>query len=110
MAKKRTATKPQATPKRPEPKPPAPPAEQILEPKAVHELLGLPGPYDPPEPPVTTKSYASWWDPGLSINELRRRRKDLFPYADWMDGQTFAKASDSWRWRLIDLTPLGVGQ
>ncbi len=99
MTKKKTATKAAD-----------PPRDVLTDPKGVHELLGLHGPYDPPEPPVTTKSYATFWDPGVSINELRRKRGELFPSSDWMDGQAFAKASDAWRWRLINLTPLGLGK
>lgn len=86
------------------------PKPEVRSPQKAHELLSLPGPYDPPAPPIATKGYATWWDPGISINELRRRQKALFCGADWLDGQRFAKDSDSWRWRLLDLTPIGLGE
>jgi hypothetical protein len=33
-----------------------------LDPNMIHELLGIPGPYEPPLPPITTKGYVTWWD------------------------------------------------
>lgn len=83
---------------------------EILAPQTVHELFTLPGPYDPPGPPAAPTGFATWWDCGLSINDLRRRRKDLFSSPDWLDGQRFANVSDSWTWRLLNLTPVGPGE
>jgi hypothetical protein len=37
--------------------------KEPLDPKKVHELLGIHGPYEPPPPPVPTKGYVVFWDP-----------------------------------------------
>jgi len=83
------------------------PTDVLQDPKRLHELLGLPGPYEPPPAPVPMKGFVAFWDCGISINELRRRKPDLFPLSDWLDGARFAKDSDSWKWREIDPTPVG---
>ena len=94
-AKKATADpKPAEQPQTPEP----------LDPKKIHELLGLHGPYEPPPPPVTTKGYVTWWDPGISIRDLVRKHRALFYLKDH-DG-AYAKQTDSWKWRQIRLTPI----
>jgi hypothetical protein len=77
------------------------------DPKKVHELLGLHGPYEPPPPPVPTKGYLTWWDPGISIRELVRRHRALFYLKDHDDA--YAKQTDSWKWRQIRLTPIEPG-
>jgi hypothetical protein len=105
---KKAATKPDR-PQEPE-QAPVPATREPLDPRRAHELLGLPGPYDPPALPVTTKGFTTWWDPGISINELRRRQKSLFVACDWLDGQRFAKDSDSWKWRLLRLDAAEPGQ
>jgi hypothetical protein len=51
MAKSR-AKKAEERNKKPEP----------LTPQKVHELFGLPGPYEPPSPPIPTKGYVTFWD------------------------------------------------
>ena len=92
------------------PPPPERPAPEIVEPAKVHELFGLPGPYDPPKTPPPWPGAATFWDCGISINELRRRHRDFFPNADWLDSARFAKDSDSWKWRQINPTPVGLGE
>jgi hypothetical protein len=88
-----------------EAKPPEqPPTAEPLDPKKIHELLGLHGPYEPPPPPVLTKDYVTWWDPGISIRDLVRKQRALFYLKDH-DG-AFAKQTDSWKWRQIRLTPI----
>ncbi len=88
-----------------EPKPAEQPqAAEPLDPKKVHELLGLHGPYEPPPPPIPTKGYLTWWDPGISIRELVRKHRALFYLTDH-DG-AYAKQTDSWKWRQIRLTPI----
>jgi hypothetical protein len=86
------------------------PACSVLKPQQVHELLGLPGPYEPPAPPPAMPSFLTFWDCGISINELRRKQPALFSFPDWLDGQAFAKLSDSWKWRQINLTPASLGE
>jgi hypothetical protein len=76
-----------------------------LDPKKVHELLGLHGPYEPPPPPIPTKGYVTWWDPGCSIQTLVAKKRELFHLPNTIDGK-FAKESDSWKWRLIRLEPI----
>ena len=44
----------------------------------------------------------------LSAEEIKKR--DLFPYSDWFDGQRFAKNSESCKWRELNLTPIGQGE
>jgi hypothetical protein len=110
MAKKAARTKKAAPPSAPVSQSSDPPKQAILAPQKVHELFALPGPYDPPGPPIATMSFITWWDCGISINELRRRQKTLFCGVDWLDGQRFAKDSDSWKWRLLNLTPIGLGE
>ena len=70
----------------------------VLSPQKVHELFGLPGPYEPPPPPIATKGYTTWWDPGTSIQTLVKKKRDLFHLPDLLTDR-FAKDSDSWRWR-----------
>lgn len=103
MARKRAkTTAPPDEPKKADPPKNADP----LDPKKVHELLGLSGPYEPPPPPVPTKGYVTWWDPGISIRELVRKQPKLFYQPGWLDGEALAKLTDSWRWRQIRLTPI----
>lgn len=88
-----------------EEKPPEqPPTAEPLDPKKIHELLGLHGPYEPPPPPIPTKDYVTWWDPGISIRDLVRKQRSLFYLKDH-DG-AYAKQTDSWKWRQIRLTPI----
>jgi hypothetical protein len=92
-----------------EPKQPEPAKTgQPVEPKQVHELLGLHGPYDPPPPPILTKDYVTWWDPGCSIQTLVAKHRALFYLKDFAG--RFAKDTDSWKWRQIRLTPIEPGR
>lgn len=102
MAKKTAAKKPAE--KQPDPKP------DFIDPQRIHELFGVPGPYEPKEVPIPTKNYVTFWDVGMSINEMRRRKKELFSFPATFESQRFAKDSDSWKWRQICLTPFGVGE
>lgn len=83
-----------------------------LDPTKIHELLGLHGPYEPPPPPVPTKHYATWWDPGNSIRDTIKKQPGLFCRigVEWLEGQAFAKLSDSWRWREIRLDAATPGR
>jgi hypothetical protein len=96
-------------------RPPKPQAEptrsssEPIDPKKVHELFGLPGPYEPTKPPPPWPGSVTFWDCGISVNELRRKHRALFPNLDWLDGARFAKDSDSWKWRQINPTPVGLG-
>lgn len=75
-----------------------------LSPQKVHELFGIPGPYEPPPPPMPTKGYLAFWDPGVSIQSLVKKRRELFYLHDFAD--RFAKDSDSWKWRQIRPEPI----
>ena len=83
-------------------------AAEPLTPQKVHELFGLPGPYEPPPPPIPTKGYTTWWDPGVSIQALVKKYRALFYLKD--HDEAYAKQTDSWRWRQINLTPIGPDQ
>jgi len=93
-----------------EPTPAAPPAEEnpklalLMDPKAMHELLGIHGPYDPVAPPIPTKGYLTWWDPGASVQTLVKKHRELFYLKDF--SERYAKDSDSWKWRQFRLTPI----
>lgn len=75
-----------------------------LDPKKAHELLGLPGPYEPPPPPIPTKGYVTFWDPGCSIQTLVKKQRALFYLRDFTD--RFTKDSDSWKWRMLRMVPI----
>jgi hypothetical protein len=85
---------------------PAAPAKTAdpLDPAKVHELFGLHGPYEPPPPPVPTKGYVTWWDPGVSIQSLVKKHRELFYLHDFPE--PFAKETDSWKWRQLRLDPI----
>lgn len=78
----------------------------VLSPQKVHELFGLSGPYEPPPPPIPTKGYTTWWDPGISIRDLARKHRALFSLPRLYDGERYAKETDSWRWRQWRLEPI----
>lgn len=80
--------------------------EPLHDPAALHTLLGIPGPYDPPPPPVVTKGYVVWWDPGCSIQTLARKKPELFHLPKVLEGQRYAKDTDSWKWRLWRVEPI----
>ncbi|WP_439628577.1 hypothetical protein [Gemmata sp.] len=81
-----------------------------LSPKQVHELFGLPGPYEPPPAPISLVGYATFWDCGISIERLREKHRSLFYPTDFLDKARFAKDTDSWKWRQIRLTPIEPGK
>src|SRR5947208_2733075 len=70
-----------------------------IEPQKVHELSGLHGPYDTVKAPPSWPGSVTFWDCGISIHEIRRKHRALFPASDWLDSARFAKDSDSWKWR-----------
>lgn len=84
-----------------------PKATEPLDPKKVHELLGIHGPYEPPPPPIPTKGYMTWWDPGISIQSLVKKHRELFYLHDFPEA--FAKETDSWKWRQLRLQPIEPG-
>jgi hypothetical protein len=79
-----------------------------LDPKAVHELFGLPGPYDPPPPPVRLNGFLTFWDPGVSIQSLVQKHRALFYLKDFPE--RFAKDTDSWRWKQLKLLAAEPGE
>lgn len=96
-----TAEKPEPTKKKDEPK--------ILAPDDAHRLLGLPGPYEPPPPPIPTKGYVTWWDPGMSVNTLAKKHRDLFFIPKLFEGERCARDTDSWKWRQWRCEPIPPG-
>ncbi len=79
MAKKQAAKKPaKQVDKASKSKPSDPSTSEPLSPQRVHELFGLPGPYEPPPPPIATKGYVTFWDCGISIQTLIKKKRDLF--------------------------------
>ncbi len=109
MAKSKAPTAPTA--KKAKPKPPVPTrAEEPLTPQRACELLSLPDPIDPPRPPSPWPGYATFWDPGRSIIELRRRHPAAFQRADWFEGFAFAKQTDVYRWRQLRIEPIKPGE
>lgn len=106
MAKRKaaaaTADKPESAEKKHEPR--------ILSPQEVHELLGVHGPYDPPPAPLPLPGYVTFWDPGVSLLDIRRKHRALFYPADWYDGAAFAKLTDSWKWRQVRVNPVEPGR
>lgn len=109
MAKKRAAKPPTATTVPPTPDADSPTIE-VIDPQRVHELFGLPGPYEPPKPPPSVPGYHTLWDPGVSVLTARLKFPKLFCHTDWLDKEPFAKASDQWRWRQVRVVPVGVGE
>jgi hypothetical protein len=73
-------------------------------------LLGLPESYDPPAAPPPWPGCLTFWDPGRSILDLRKRHRSLFYPMDWYEGATFAKQTDAYRWRQLRLTPVEPGK
>jgi hypothetical protein len=78
-----------------------------LSPQDVHAKFGLPGPYEPPPVPISTKGYVTWWDPGTSIQTLIKKHRELFHIPRLYDGERCAKETDSWRWRQWRTEPIG---
>lgn len=77
-------------------------------PEKVHELFGLPGPYEPPARPLGLKGFVTFWDPGVSIRSLVKKHRRLFYLADFP--QRFAGETDSWRWKQIKLSAADPGE
>src|SRR5215207_2165892 len=77
------------------------PKSELPDPRAVHELLGLPGPYDPPPPPLKLTNFVTFWDPGCSIQTLVKKQPALFYLRDFPE--RFAMDTDSWRWKQLKL-------
>ena len=75
----------------------------VLSPERVHELLGLPAPFEPPPPPPAWPGYVTVWDCGCSIRDLRKKHPALFcPFTgDWLDAQEFAKRTNVRHWRQL---------
>jgi hypothetical protein len=107
MAKSKATKKPMKQADRAKtPDPPS--ASESLTPQRVHELFGLPGPYEPPPPPVGVKGFVTWWDPGVSIQSLVKKHRALFYLKDF--GERFAKDTDSWKWKQIKLEAVEPGK
>lgn len=79
-----------------------------LSPQKVHELFGIGGPYEPPPPPIPTKGYVTFWDPGQSIQTMAKKHRALFHLPDALT-ERFAKETDSWKWRMIRQQPIEPG-
>jgi hypothetical protein len=98
------------TPKKQAKKDEVPPQSPLQDPKRCHELLGIVGPYDPPALPVPTTNHVTFWDPGCSIQTIAKKQPTLLYRPDWLEGERFARDSDSWKWRQIDMTVSGLGE
>lgn len=79
-----------------------------LDPQKVHELFGLPGPYDPPPPPTGLAGFVTFWDPGVSIRSLVKKHRALFYLKDF--AERFAGDTDSWRWKQLRLLAAEPGE
>lgn len=90
-----------------EPKPEAVaiPDPPTMDPKRVHELLGVMAPLDPPKEPPGFPDWSNWWDCGMSINALRTKQYRLYYPTWWWTAHTFAKTSESWCWRQLKILP-----
>jgi hypothetical protein len=97
-----------AKPAKPKKEPKLTKEEEGIDPKKVHELLGIPGPYEAAKEPPGWPDWINWWDCGMSINTLHLRRHELFYPAYWYSAHAFAKASDAWKWRQIRFLPPGT--
>src|SRR5205085_2867283 len=86
------------------------PVATPTDPLKVHELLGLPAPYDPPKPPPDWPGYLTFWDPGKSILDLRQRLRSLFYPMEWYEKLEFARATDLAQWRQVRLAPIEPGK
>ena len=82
---------------------------KLLDPKDVHALFSIPGPYESPPPPIPTKGYVRWWDCGMSVQTLAKKQLTLFSRTAALEGERYAKDSDSWRWRQWRIEPIEPG-
>lgn len=74
-----------------------------IDPKGIHALLGIPDPYDVPKEPPGWPGWITFWDCGLSVATLLWKHRELFAHCEWFPGHSFAKATDSWRWKQLRL-------
>lgn len=102
MAKTRTKTKPDKTTSEPK--------SDVTPPEDAHRLFGIVGPYGEHEEPIPTNGYVTFWDPGCSLLTMRQKQPSLFSYGHFLEGQAFAKLSDSWKYRQINLTVSGLDE
>lgn len=100
MAKTRAPKKPKTEPTK----------SDCIPPEEVHRLFGVVGPYGEKEEPIPTKGFTTYWDFGGSLLTIRQKQPHLFSYGHLLEGQAFAKLSDSWRFRQIDMTVSGLGE
>lgn len=81
---------------------------ETIPPQRVHELFGIPGPYEPPPQPIGLKGFVTFWDPGMSIRTLVKKHRGLFFLGDH-DGK-FANETDQWTWKQLRLLAAETGQ
>jgi hypothetical protein len=86
------------------------PKSVLTVPKAVHEVLGIVEPYDPPPEPIPTKGYVTGWDPGMSVNTLAKKHRDLFYIPKLFEGERCAKDTDLWKCRQWRIEPIAAGE
>lgn len=84
-------------------------AVQPVPPEKVHELLGLPAPYESPKPPPDWPGYLTVWDPGRSILDLRKKHWSLFYPMDWYEKLEFVRQTDVQQWRQVRVAPIEPG-
>jgi hypothetical protein len=72
--------------------------DPFQDPEALHRLFGISDPYDPP-PPIPTKGFVTWWDCGMSVNTLVKKKWELFDIPRLFEGERCATDTDSWRRR-----------
>jgi len=101
--------KPAKAPAKKQTKKDEPNADLLQNPEAIHQLLGIPGPYDPPPPPIPTKRFVTWWDPGMSVNTLVKKHSQLFYIPRLFEGERCAKDTDAWKWREWKVEPVEPG-
>ncbi len=87
-----------------------PVVDLLMNPEALHKLVGAYGPYDPPEAPIPTKGYVTFWDAGSSIATLVKKHPQCFYMPRLYEGERCCKDTDSWRWKQIDFTAQGIGE
>jgi hypothetical protein len=80
--------------------------DPLLDPEALHKLVGAYDPYEPPPPPIPTKGYVTWWDAGSSVNTLAMRYPKIFWIPRLFAGERCCKDTDSWRWRQWKVEPI----
>ncbi|MBX9583678.1 MAG: hypothetical protein K2X87_25530 [Gemmataceae bacterium] len=86
------------------------PPDEVIDPGRVHELFGLPRPYETPKPPPDRDGWQTFWDPGQSVAALRLKNRELFGPSAWFCPLPFAKHADIPQWRRLRLAPVGPGE